>query len=372
MKSFFQRIRALIGKEFLAVWKDKKSRAVIIGPPLIQLFVFSYAATFDVNNVATAIFDQDGSPAARRLVARFEGSPTFNIVARLSREAEIASVIDDKSVSLVVHIDRRFSRDLRVNPPARVQIIVDGRQSNTALIIAGYVQRIILDFNKEQLRYQGKTGFPANLVTRAWFNQNLESQWFIVPGIVALLTLVVTTVVTALSVAREREIGTLEQLLVTPFRPFEILLGKAIPAMVIGLVEGTVIILFAVFWFGVPMRGDIALLYGGLFLYLLSVVGIGLMISSISRTQQQAILGAFLFVVPAVILSGFATPIANMPPLIQDLTLVNPMRYFLAIVRGVFLEGVSLDLVLPYLWPMAALALVTLSGAGWLFRRRMY
>jgi len=365
------RIRALIAKEFLAIWKDKRSRAVIIGPPLIQLLVFGYAATFDVNHVATAIYNEDAGAAARDLVARFEGSPSFETVARLTRDSQIAEVINPRRASLVVHIGQTFSRDLRARQPAKVQLIVDGRESNTALIILGYASRIVSRFNRDWTRDHGGAPPPASLVVRAWFNPNLESRWFIVPGIVALLTLVVTTVVTALSVAREREVGTFEQLLVTPLRPFEILVGKSVPALIIGLAEGTAIIAVGVLWFGVPLRGAVPLLYAGLFLYVLAVIVVGLMISSLARTQQQAILGAFLFVVPAVILSGFATPIANMPEFIQALTLINPMRYFLIIVRGTFLEDLPAMLVYRQLWPMVVIGLVTLTGAGWLFRHRL-
>jgi ABC-2 type transport system permease protein len=271
----------------------------------------------------------------------------------------------------VVHVGQTFSRDVIDRRPAVVQLVVDGRESNTALIILGYASRIIADFNRDWLKEHGEAQPPASLVVRAWFNPNLLSRWFIVPGIVALLTLIVTLVVTALTVAREREAGTFEQLLVTPLRPFEILVGKSVPALVIGLVGASVIILAAIFWFEVPFRGDLLLLYVGLFLYVLAVIGVGLMISSISRTQQQAILGAFLFVVPAVILSGFATPIANMPPIIQGVTLFDPMRYFLVIVRGIFLEGLPPEYVYQHLWPMALIAVFTLSGAAWLFRRRL-
>lgn len=365
------RIRALIAKEFFAVWKDKKSRTVIIGPPLIQLLVFGYAATFDVNHVATAIYNEDFGRPARDLIARFEGSPTFDIVARLSRNVQIAEQIEPKKASLVVHIGQSFSRDLLNHRPAEVQLIVDGRESNTALIILGYANGIVTEFNRDWIKAHGEPLPPANLVVRSWFNPNLLSRWFIVPGIVALLTLVVTIVVTSLSVAREREVGTFEQLLVTPFRPWEILIGKSVPAMVIGLAEGTVIIVVGVLWFDVPLQGEPPLLYAGLFVYILAVIGVGLMISSICRTQQQAILGAFLFVVPAVILSGFATPIDNMPPLIQHLTLANPMRYFLVIVRGIFLEGLPASLVYAQIWPMAMIAAVTLIGAARLFRHRM-
>jgi ABC-2 type transport system permease protein len=207
---------------------------------------------------------------------------------------------------------------------------------------------------------------------RAWFNPNLLSRWFIVPGIVGLLTLVVTMLVTALSVAREREQGTFDQLLVTPLRPVDILIGKALPGFLIGLAEATVIIVVAVLWFEVPLLGNLLTLYAGVILFLFSAIGVGLMISSLSVTQQQGLLGAFLFLVPAIILSGFATPIANMPPLVQELTLINPMRYFMVILRGVFLEGVPLGPLVQQLWPLAAIAAVTLTLAGALFRRRMY
>lgn len=365
------RIRALIVKEFLAVWRDKKSRFVLIVPPLLQLLVFGYAASFDVNHVATVIFNEDDGLPSRELIARFEGSPTFDVIGRITRESQIAEIVDPRQASLVIHVGPTFSRDIRANPPAKVQLIVDGRESNTALIILGYAGRIVADFNREWATDHGQSAPPARLVVRSWFNPNLESRWFFIPGIVALLTLVVTMVVTSLSVAREREVGTFEQLLVTPLRPFEILLGKAAPAILIGVAEGMLIVGVGVFWFDVPFRGDFGLLSLGLVVYVLSVIGIGLMISSICRTQQQAILGAFLFIVPAVILSGFATPIANMPEAIQALTLVNPMRYFLVIVRGIFLEGLAVDLVLRQLWPMIVIGLVTLAGAAVMFRHRL-
>lgn len=366
----WRRVAALIVKEFLALWQDKKSRVVLIVPPLLQLLVFGYAATFDVSHVRTAIYNEDHSAIAKKLVARFQGSPHFSIVKHLTREGQIAPTIDTKEALLVLHIGPEFSRDLLTGRPAEVQAILDGRDSNTALIVYGYVARIVNAFSAEWSESAGLPPPPATLVVRSWFNPNLESRWFIVPGIIALLTLVVVTVVTALAVAREREIGTFEQLLVTPLTPFEILLGKAVPALLIGVAEGTLITLVAVFWFDVPLVGNLALLYAGLLVYILAVIGVGLMVSSFCRTQQQAILGAFLFIVPSVILSGFATPIANMPAIVQDITIANPMRYFLVIIRGVFLEGLSARLIFQELWPMAVIAVLTLTGAGWLFRHR--
>lgn len=366
----WRRIWALIIKEFLAIWNDQRSRAVIIVPPLIQLMVFGYAATFDVNHVATAIYDEDSGAAAANLVARFSSSPTFHILYHLDAQSQIAQKIDSRTVGLVIHIGPTFTRDLLSGRPTTIQAIVDGRESNTALIILGYVNQVVESFDQSWSLQTRQPLPPAQLVTRYWFNPNLQSRWFIIPGIVALLSMVVTIVVTALTIAREREVGTFEQLLVTPFSPLEILIGKSVPALAIGMGEGSFIILAAVLWFHVPLRGSIGLLYAGLLLYIVAVIGIGLMVSSLARTQQQAMLGAFLFVVPAVILSGFATPIANMPSFIQTITLANPMRYFLVVVRGLFLEDLPVRVVLAQLWPMAIIGALTLGGASWLFRHR--
>jgi ABC-2 type transport system permease protein len=367
-----QQVFALVIKELLAILKDVKSRMVLIGPPVVQLVVFGYAATYDLNHVPFAVFNEDRSQPSRDLVARFAEAPAFEEVAVIHSNNEIAPLIDRRAALMVLHIDRRFSRDLLRGTAGHVQLIMDGRNSNTALLVLGYANTIITDFDTWWSARQGRAKPPATLDIRARFNENLESQWFIVPGIVALLTQVVTLLVTALSVAREREAGTFDQLLVTPMRPIDILLGKSIPGLLIGSVEATFIIAAGVLWFRVPLRGGVFPLYIGLFLFLVSVIGIGLMISSLSVTQQQALLGTFLFMVPSIILSGFATPIANMPPLIQDITYLNPMRYFLIVVRGVFLEGASTRSLTPEYWPMLVIGLATLAVAGWLFRRRLY
>jgi ABC-2 type transport system permease protein len=366
-----QRIFGLAVKELLAVLRDKKSRFVLIGPPIAQLIVFGYAATFDLNDIPLAVYNEDRSAPSRDLVARITGSPHFRVVTAIDHDQQVAPLIDNKDVLLVLHLGPRFSEYLKSGIPAPAQVIIDGRNSNTALLAMGYLRSIITDYNREWLRQHGLRGPPAALQIRPWYNANLLSRWFIVPGIVGLLTLVVTTVVTGLSVAREREAGTFDQLLVTPMRPVEILIGKSFPGVLIGLVDGTFILLMAIYWFEVPLRGSLGALYLGMFLFLLSAVGVGLMVSSLAVTQQQGILGAFLFLVPSVILSGFATPIANMPELVQQLTYINPLRYFLIIIRGVFLEGDSYELLLSQYWPMAVIAVLTLSLAGWLFRHRM-
>ncbi|HKK07021.1 MAG TPA: ABC transporter permease [Gammaproteobacteria bacterium] len=366
------RILTLVIKEFLALLKDKRSRIVIIVPPLAQLVVFGYAATFDLNRAPFAVYDEDGGAAARELVAHFEGSSHFARVATIRREAQVRPLLDNRDALLVIHIPRRFEADLLAGDPAPVQVLLDGRNSNTAMLALNYSREIVDQFNEQWREVHGQRGPPAVLKMRAWFNPNLESRWFIVSGIVGLLTLVVTMLVTSLSVAREREQGTFDQLLVTPLRPVEILIGKAIPGLIIGTLEASLIILLAVVWFGVPLRGELPTLYTGLILFLLSGIGVGLMISSLAVTLQQGLLGAFLFMVPAIILSGFATPIANMPVVVQDITYLNPARYFMIVLRGVFLEGTSFEVLIPQFWPMLVIGLVALSLAGWLFRHRMY
>ena len=366
------RIAALVVKEFLTLLKDPKSRTVIILPPLVQLFVFGYAATFDLNNIPFAVYDESASAESRELLARLRGSPNFLEATTVTSESQIVEAIERREALLVVRIGPRFARDLLGGRSAQVQVILDGRDSNTAMLAFGYVQTIVERFNAQWAAEHGGGAVPAQLEIRAWFNPNQLSQWYIVPGITGLLTLVVTILVTGMTVAREREQGTFDQLLVTPLGPLDILIGKSAPGFIIGLGEATVIIVMAVLWFRIPLLGSLPALYAGIVLFLFSAIGVGLMISSLAVTQQQGLLGAFLFLVPAVILSGFSTPIANMPPALQKITLVNPLRYFLVVLRRVFLEGASFSQLLDQFWPMAVIGVVTLSLAAALFRRRMY
>ncbi len=371
MKALVLRILRLAQKEFLALLRDKKSRMVLIVPPLVQLIVFSYAATFDLNHISYAVWNEDPGLYSRQVLARFAGSPNFQLLKAVNSEGEVRSLIDNRKVLLVLHIRSTFSRDLLAGRPGTVEALVDGRQSNTAMILMGYVQTIVLDYSNDFVAQNGLTPPIAPLSIRAWYNPNLKSRWFIVPGIVGLLTLVVSLLVTALSVAREREDGTFDQLLVTPLRPFDIIMGKIIPGFVIGFAESTAIVLVAVFLFHVPLRGTLLALYLGIFLFTLSGLGVGLMISSLVATQQQGLLGAFLFLVPSIILSGFATPIANMPQFIQDMTLINPLRYFLVILREVFLQGAGVRILLPEYGALAAIGIGSLLMAGHFFRKRI-
>jgi ABC-2 type transport system permease protein len=368
----WSRVLALVVKEFVTLLKERRSRAVLILPPLIQLLVFGYAASYDLKHVPYAVYNEDSGPGGRRMVAMLRGSEVFDEMANVSSIGEVAPLVDAREVLLVLHIDARFTHDLLAGKPARLQVIVDGRNSNTALIAVGYLRNIVERFNREWAEERGLPAPPAVLETRAWFNPNLESRWFFLPGIIGILTLLVTMVITAMSVAREREQGTFDQLLVTPMRPVEVLLGKALPGFIIGILEATAITLVAVLWFRIPLLGSLATLYAGLALFLLSAVGVGLMISSLAVTQQQGLLGAFLFMVPAIILSGFATPIANVPAAIRLITYVDPLRYFLIILRKLFLEGSPAVTLLHQFWPMALIGVGSMALAGWLFRHRMY
>ncbi|MGH8397095.1 MAG: ABC transporter permease [Gammaproteobacteria bacterium] len=368
----WQRVFALTIKELLSILRDPRSRFVVIGLPIVQLLLLGYAATFDLNNVKYAVYSEDHGAAARELLSAFSGSPHFHLIAKIHRQQDIRPLITDRDVLMVIHVGATFSRDLTLGQPAPVQVIIDGRNSNTALIALGYTRTIVNQFNNEWSQSHGRRGPPTNIEARAWFNPNLESRWYFVPGLAGLIVLIITMAVSSLSVAMEREQGTFDQLLITPMTPLEILLGKSLPGMLIGVAEATFIILMAVLWFRVPLLGNLLVLYAGLLLFLLSVVGIGLMISSLCTTLQQSFLGSFMFMTPAVILSGFATPIANMPEPMQWLTLANPLRYFLVIVQGVFLEGASFNVLLNQFWPMAIIGVLSLALAGWLFRHRLY
>lgn len=366
----WRRIRSLIVKEFLVLWKDRKSRFVLMIPPIVQLVLFAGAATFEVRDVSLGIWNEDRAQPARELVSRFEGSDTFRVTTAYDNPGDVERDIAAQRVKAVLHVGQTFSADVAAGRPARVQLLLDGRRSNTALIIQNYAATIVERFNREHAP-AGAAGAGLELDTRAWFNPNFESRWFILPGLTVLLTIVATLLITALSVARERELGTFDQLLVTPLRPMEILAGKTIPALCIGFIEANVIAAITVFAYGVPFVGHILLFDVGIVVFVLSAIGIGLVISSIAKTQQQAILGVFLMLSPATVLSGFATPIANMPQWCQTLTYFNPIRYMVALSRGVFLQDLPWTLAWNLLWPMMVIATVTLSYATWLFARKL-
>lgn len=367
-----RRIIALMFKEFIMILKDPKSRFVIIGPPLVQFIVFGYAATYDLKNVRYAVFDQSRTPESRLLLSRLAGSENFELTRTLLAETEIDFVINHEKARLVIHIGSDFSHNLHIGKTATVQVIVDGRNSNVALIALGYVGNIVEQFNLELVKkgVMRTNGLGVLLAERAWFNANLQSRWFIISALGGLISMVVVMILTSLSVAREREFGTFDQLLVAPFNPAEILIGKSLPGMVFGLMDALLFAAGAVYWFDVPFRGTIGALILALGCFIITIVGVGLLVSSLSMTMQQALLGSFVFMMPSVILSGFATPIENMPHWLQIGTLLNPLRHIIAALRDIFLQGADVIMIWHQLWPLVLMACFTLPLAAWMFRHR--
>jgi len=373
------RIWQFVIKEFIQVWRDPRMRFSLIVPPIIQVIVFGYAATFDVHNVPTAVFDQDHSQESRELISRFESSGYFQITEVPEGSARINDLIDRGSVALAIRILPGFAEDLRKRVDASVQVILDGTNSNTALIALSYInqitQRYQQDYQQDYLDAVAPVAarqIPQVLLEeRPWFNKNLEDRLFFVPGTIGSVMMVMVMTLTAFSIVREREIGTLEQIMVTPIRPLEFILGKTIPYMMLALFELLIISLVGVLWFDVPLRGSIAILLAGSVLFIAGVLGIGLLISTMSNTQQQAMVVSFFFVQPAITLSGFGFPISSMPPALQWLTYLDPLRYYLVVLRSTFLKGMNPDLLWPQFVGMAAFAAVTLAAAGARFRKTL-
>ncbi len=368
----FERIKHILIKEFIQIFRDPRMKAVIFVMPIIQVMVFGYAVTTDVKNISTAVYDLDKSPQSRSLIREFTYSGYFDVKRSISAEEEQESLIDRSVVNTVIRINRGFAQDISAGRTAQVQLIVDGTDSNTAAIILSYANQIIDGYSSKILNERFKiipqrpSGFPhIELKTRAWFNENLESRNFYVPGVIALIVMLITLLLTSMAIVREKEIGTIEQLIVSPIKPFELILGKLTPFALIGLVDAVLVTLVGVLWFKVPIEGNILLLLGSTCLYLLTTLGIGLFISTLASTQQEAMMSTFFFYFPAVLLSGFMFPIANMPKIIQYITYLNPLRYFLIILRGIFLKGSGVDI----LWPQMLVLLV--MGAGILFLSSM-
>lgn len=368
-----ERIKHMLVKEFIQIFRDPRMKGVILLMPIIQLLVFGYAVTTDVKHVATAVYDLDNSVASRELIARFVASEYFEITAYAKNPKHVRELIDRGDVRAVLQMNKGFEDDLRVGRTAILQLIVDGTDSNTAGIVLNYSAKITGEFSQKILatrfsRLKGLALKPATvkLQTRAWFNENLESRNFYVPGVIAIIVMLITLMLTSMAVVREKEIGTMEQIMVTPITPTEFILGKTIPFALIGFADVVLITALGVFWFDVPIRGSLIMLFAATALYLMTTLGVGLLISTVSETQQQAMMSTFFFYFPAVLLSGFMFPIANMPAMIQWLTYLNPLRYFLVIVRGIFLKGVGPAVLWPQMAALAVMGVVTL----WLASRR--
>lgn len=359
------RILKLIWKEFLVVLKDSRSRISIIMPPIIQLIIFAFAATLDVKQATIGVLNRDPGEHGFKLLERFQGSPLFKKIIYLKAVEEIDSFLDKQKGLMVVSIDELFSRKIDANESTTVQLLCDGRKSNTTQILSGYATQIIQNYNQDQTKEQ-----KIAIVPRNWFNPNILYLWYNIPCLVCTLSMLTCLVVTSQSVAREREMGTFDQLLVSPLSPFEILLGKIVPGILIGFAEGALMCLAGVLM-GVPFTGSILLFILSMLVFVTAISGVGLFISSLSATQQQAMLGNFVFMIPSILLSGFATPIENMPNWLQPITYLLPLRYMMVISKGLFLKAISFKIVLHQIWPMGIIAVFTLSIATLFFRRRL-
>ncbi len=368
IRESLRRIFALIKKEFITIWKDPKSRGVIIALPLLQLFVFANAITMEVKNIDMVVIDRDNSVESRELLSRFEHSPRFRKFYYVTEEKDFQKKLDTQSVQIGLYIDNDFSSSVKAQRPVDIMVAVDGRQTNSASIAGAYAAQIIGDYNNE---ITSSNGAKINVVVRNWFNPNLEYRWYILTVIVSMLALVITLLLTALSIARERELGTFDQLIVSPLSSFEILVGKTVPPLFIAMVLTSLMTLIVVAVFKVPFAGSVVLFLIAIFISLLSIVGVGLFISSICKTQQQAVLGVITFQTPAVLLSGFISPIEDMPVFLQYFTLLNPVRFFMLLTRGIFLKGMGFEDVFVNLIPLILIAMVTLTLASWTFKRNL-
>jgi ABC-2 type transport system permease protein len=373
----WERIYPILIKEFLQGLRDPKMKGVIFIAPIIQLLLFGYAVSTDVKQVATAVYDLDQTQESRDLLSRFFASGYFQPKKHVTHISQIRDLLDHGKVSTAIQINRGFASALSSHQKVPIQMIVDGTDSNTATVTISYAAQIVRDYNRNlELEAIGlPTGAPLNrgvdLESRVWFNINLESRMFYLPGVIALIGMLITLMLTSMAIVREREIGTMEQLIVTPLRPVELILGKLLPFALIALFDMTLITTVAAFWFEVPIKGSLPLLFASMVLFLLPSLGIGLFISTISTTQQQAMMTTFFFFFPANLLSGFAFPIENMPEIVQWFTYLNPLRYFLVIIRGIFLKGIGAGILWPQMVALGALGIIVLGLSALRFTKRL-
>ena len=380
-----QRLKSMLIKEFIQVFRNPRMRLILFLPPLIQLIIFGYAANTDIRNISLATYDLDNTPESREMIERFASSGYFRIAHRVGNPQEIRRFLDEGKISAALQINGDFARQTRQRQGTAIQLIVDGTDSNTASVVMAYAQRIVAEYSRQILveRIRTLPNIPdemkkpffkkggIEIQSRAFFNPNLESRNFYVPGIMAFLIMLVTLILTTMAIVREREIGTMEQLIVSPMRPVELIMGKTIPFALIGYIDVLLVTGVGVFWFEVPIRGSLPLLLFATTLYLLSTLGIGLFISTISHTQQQAMMTMFFFFIPAILLSGFVFPIANMPEVVQYLSYADPLRYFLIIIRGIFLKGNGFKILWPQMLALAILGTIVFTFSSLRFRKRL-
>lgn len=368
-KDSIRRIRSLLHKELLQIFRDPRRKRLVLIAPILQLLLFGYAVTTDVHDVATVVVDHDGTYESRSLLEAIQAGGYFRVVARYDRSLELARALDAGRATVAIEIPRGFEKDLAAGRGASVQVLVDGTNSNTGTVAQGYLARMVQQFGIDYARAHGMAvPVGVDLRARAWFNPALLSKVYNVPAVVAALMTIMCLLLTSLSVVNERELGTLEQLMVSPLGATEMILGKTIPVALIAFMDLAIVVTVALLWFHVPFVGSMALLIFASTLYILAALGLGLLISTVSKTQQEAFMGMFLVLMPSIILSGFMYPIRSMPMFFQRLTLLNPLRHFMEIVRAIFLKGAGAMDLWPQLSALAAFAVVLLFLSVWRFK----
>ncbi len=373
----FERAKAILIKEFKQIFRDPRMRTVIFITPLVQILLFGYAANKDINYVPTGIFDRDNTKESRELIRRFTFSKYFIPEHYIYTEEEQNDLLNKGKVNVVIHIDRGFGRNLLAGKNADVQLAFDGSDSNTAMVIMGYANTIVQGYQYNLLVDKAnalgwQSSVPSvDLRDRAWFNGNLISRNYYLPGVIATIVTMMSLLLTAMAIVKEKEIGTMEQLIVSPLRPIELILGKLLPFAIIALIQIALITVLGVLWFHVPLRGNLLLLLFSTCIYLFTTLGIGLFISTVSATQQEAMMSVFLFYMPTILLSGFAYPISNMPELIQWFTFLNPLRYFMVVIRSIFLKGVGLDVLWAQFVPLFIMGVIVIGFSALRFRKSL-
>lgn len=364
----------MVVKEFIQLLRDRRMKAVVFGAPIMQMLLFGYAVTTDVNNIRAAIYDGDNSHESREIVRRMVASGYFTIVKNMETPREADGVLDRGEATMSLIINHGFSADIKSGQPTAAQILVDGTDSNTALIAISYAAMVAAKFSRDmKAPVFASTARPVivDARTRAWYNPDLKSRNYNVPGVIAILVMLISLLLTSMAVVREREIGTIEQLMVTPLTPVELILGKTIPFAIIGFFDMALVSTVAVYWYEIPIRGSLVLLTASTGVFLLSSLSFGLFISTIAKTQQQAMMATFLIFAPFVLLSGFMFPVDNMPAFFQWATLINPLRHFLVIIRGIFLKGMGLDTLWPQELALLALGVAFLTFSSLRFRKKI-
>jgi len=373
----FERAKAILIKEFKQIFRDPRMKTVIFVSPLIQIILFGYAANKDITYVPTAIYDKDNTYESREFLRRFTYSKYFVPEYYISSDRDQSYILDKGKASVVIHIDRGFGRNLNSKKDAAVQLAFDGTDSNTTMVVMGYANTIVgnyqYDISRKEASASGKiSNFPSvELRDRAWFNGNLVSRNYYLPGVICTIVTMMSLLLTAMAIVKEKEIGTMEQLIVSPIRPIELIVGKLLPFGIIALIQITLITMLGVGWFHIPLRGNLFLLLLSTCIYLFTTLGIGLFISTISSTQQEAMMSVFLFYMPTILLSGFAYPIANMPQAIRWFTIFNPLRYFMVIIRSIFLKGVGIEILWPQMVPLVIIGVFVITLSTLKFRKAL-